>query len=151
MLYEMPEGWCVMVNANARTREYEPRGNFQKGQGGLVFLPRPDAPVDPVQVQFAATLEDAAGDQYACDRLFEYPGQQVHVCMSCPYGLTDEEFAQLSRLERKRWDWHVVTRDACTFVKGVVRHAEHAPVWLDGWHEVMTRAPRGNQGFVYLD
>jgi hypothetical protein len=106
-------------------------------QGEWFFIPRPNAPIDLTRVLRNEPIRRGAGKPHMCELLYQYGGEPVRVCSSFPNGLTDAEFEQLTEREQKRWHWHVMTRGACAFVKGMIRHPDHEPVWLDGWHEVV--------------
>jgi len=123
-------------------------------QGEWFFIPRANAPVDPTRVLRNEPIRRGAGKPHQCELLYQYGGERVHVCSSFPNGLTDAEFAQLTLPERKRWDWRIMTRGACAFVKGMVRHADHDTIWLDGWHEVVMNTEtqaRAMEHVVFLD
>ena len=56
--------------------------------------------------------------------------------MADPNGLTWPQRAKLPREERKGL-WRKMVRDARVYVKGRVRHPDHATITLQGWHEVV--------------
>jgi hypothetical protein len=35
-----------------------------------------------------------------------------------------------------KWNWQALQRDPTVFVRGKVSHADHATVYLEGWHRV---------------
>ena len=41
------------------------------------------------------------------------------------------------------WGWSGRTRDAEVFGRGNVKHADHATIFLDGWHKVIMNTESG--------
>jgi hypothetical protein len=35
------------------------------------------------------------------------------------------------------WKWRPMRRNPCVYVKGRIRHADHATITLHGWHRVL--------------
>lgn len=73
--------------------------------------------------------------QFAC----RYGGEVVHVSKRYPRGLTGSEYEKLIRhnphLKRERW-W-TARRNPNVFVRGTIRHSDHATIALDDWHQVL--------------
>jgi hypothetical protein len=73
--------------------------------------------------------------QLAC----RHGGEVVHVSARYPRGLTVAEYEKLIRssphLKRERW-W-TARRNPDAFVRGAVRHPDHATIVLDDWHQVL--------------
>src|SRR5438046_2466388 len=41
------------------------------------------------------------------------------------------------RLKAKGWGWRTMRRNPGVYVKGRIRHADHATITLNGWHRVL--------------
>lgn len=71
-----------------------------------------------------------------------------------PNGLTVDEYGKLPRAERQRQWWDERVRDAKVYVRGMVRHPDHATIVLPYWHLVVmnteTRA-RAMEHVAFLD
>jgi hypothetical protein len=72
-----------------------------------------------------------------CQELYRFGGETVYVSPAAPNGLTESEYLALSPEVRQRSNWRVMKRNARVYVRGRVRHSDHATVVLDGWHEVL--------------
>ena len=51
-------------------------------------------------------IEDKFDPELSCDK--SQSDGCLRACSCFPNGITDAEFAKLSELEQKRWDWHVL-------------------------------------------
>jgi hypothetical protein len=51
--------------------------------------------------------------------------------------LTADEYWKLGREERFRQHWQERVRDAEVYVRGLVRHPDHATIKLPYWHRVV--------------
>ena len=81
-------------------------------------------------------------------------GELVYVSEAYPNGLTEEEYWTLPAAERRRNDWERRIRNAEVFVRGRIRHRDHATITLPYWHKVVmnteTRA-RAMENVAFLD
>lgn len=123
-------------------------------QGEWFFLPRPAVNVAANLVLGNEPIRRGGGKPHVCQFLYRRGGQQVHVCPRFPNGLTQAEFKALSQIERDKHQWRLMTRDARVFVKGKIRHPDHATIRLPCWHQVVmnteTRA-RAMREVAFLD
>ena len=56
--------------------------------------------------------------------------------------------------EAKRWNWRPMRRDATAYVKGRIRHPDHATINLIEWHRVVMNTEnqaRAMRHVVFLD
>ena len=108
-------------------------------QGEWFFLPAAGVGVPAERVYRWEPLRRGAGKPHWVEELARVGGETVHVCTNRPNGLRGDEYRDLIRRrpEAKGWNWRVMTRDATVFVRGRVRHADHATVTLVGWHRVL--------------
>jgi hypothetical protein len=74
---------------------------------------------------------------HMCEELYHFGGETVYVSPAAPNGLTEGEYRALSTEARQRSNWRMMKRNAKVYVRGRVRHSDHATVVLDGWHEVL--------------
>lgn len=51
--------------------------------------------------------------------------------------LSSEEYAALGEKDRKERVWRTMTSGADVYVRGKIRHADHATIVLDCWHRVL--------------
>jgi hypothetical protein len=123
-------------------------------QGEWFFLPRPWLNVPANLVLIDEPIRRGAGKPHLCQFLYRQGGETVHVCPRYPNGLKPAEFHALSQKERDKHRWRLMTRDARVFVKGKIRHPDHATLRLPYWHQVFmnteTRA-RAMREVAFLD
>ncbi len=82
-------------------------------------------------------------------------GENVRVCSQYPNGLTQKEYKTLiaENPNAKYFNWRDMKRNASLYVKGKIRHADHATVHLDTWHRVLMNTERFPESItvVFLD
>jgi hypothetical protein len=106
-------------------------------QGEWFFLPRPKLVVDEKLVLPNEPITRGGGKPHMCQLLYRRGGERVYVSPLFPNGASELQYSQLSREDKKRYTWRVMVRDARVFVKGAIRHPDHATVRLPFWHEVV--------------
>jgi len=106
-------------------------------QGEWFFIPRPRLRVTESLVLKNEPIRRGAGKPHMCQSLYRVGGEAVHVHDDYPNGLTHRQFLELRPSVRNAKGWRLMVRDAHAYVKGSVRHPDHATVWLDVWHEVV--------------
>ena len=84
-------------------------------------------------------LRRGGGKPHMVEFLYRSGGEVVYVCSQKPNGLTQAQFnAFVSRKpEAKSWHWSTMRRNPSVYVKGRVRHADHATIVLHDWHRVL--------------
>jgi hypothetical protein len=106
-------------------------------QGEWFFLPRPQMQVQRARILKDEPLRRGAGKPHFVDQLYREGGESVYFAPAYPNGLTLTEYSRLSKEERDRHRWRRMQRDPRAFVRGRVRHRDHATIVLDVWHEVV--------------
>ena len=108
-------------------------------QGEWFFLPEPGLSVNPKLVLTNEPIRRGGGKPHMVEFLYRAGGTLVYVCSHRPNGLTQVEFnALLSRKpEARHWNWRTMKRDPSVYVKGRIRHLDHATIVLPGWHRVL--------------
>jgi len=106
-------------------------------QGEWFFLPRPWLKVSDSLVLTDEPIQRGGGKPHRCQFLFRHGGQSVFVNGAYPNGLTAPEWRQLPDEVRNAPGWRTMARDARVFVKGTVRHPDHATIRLPYWHQVV--------------
>jgi hypothetical protein len=108
-------------------------------QGEWFFVPRPDLDPDLNLVHRNEPISRGRGSKpHLCEELFRTGGVTVCVCQHRPNGVSEAEMnAIVAANPRARlWGWRRMVRDASVYVRGKIRHADHATLRLDGWHQV---------------
>ena len=123
-------------------------------QGEWFFLPRPWLTVDPLMVLKDEPIRRGAGKPHVCEFVFRQGGQLVYVHARYPNGLSVGEYRDLPADQREAGGWRTMVRDARVYVKGRVRHPDHATIRLPYWHQVVmnteTKA-RAMRNVAFLD
>jgi hypothetical protein len=124
------------VSTNKR---YSRKNRAFRRQGEWFFIPAPGVVVDPLLVLRNEPLRRGAGKPHMVDELYRTGGVRVFVRHDYPNGITEEERALLiqSNPEAKHWGWRQMVRDASVYVRGRVRHSDHATITLPDWHRVV--------------
>jgi hypothetical protein len=120
-------------------------------QGEFMFVPRPDyVPPEPlgilrdeiltrVTVRAERWRGSGSGNPHIAREAYRQFGTPVYVCWQHPEGLTEEErlelFSQDPAARNFYWRYHL--KDPDVYVRGTIRHPEHATIDLGRvWHRV---------------
>ena len=106
-------------------------------QGEWFFLPRPWMKFHWRDVLRNEPISRGGGKPHWCEFLYRTGGVRVFVSPAHPNGLTVGEYQKLPREERRRRHWQERVRDAEVYVRGMVRHPDHATIVLPYWHLVV--------------
>lgn len=108
-------------------------------QGEWFFVPEPQLAVNAKLVLTNEPLRRGGGKPHMVQYLYRTGGEVVYVCSQKPNGLTQSEFnAFMSRKpEAKNWHWATMRRNPLVYVKGRIRHMDHATIVLHDWHRVL--------------
>lgn len=108
-------------------------------QGEWFFVPVPWFTADERFVLKSEPLRRGSGKPHRVEFLCRSGGETVYVCSQHPQGLTEARYNTLvsRRPEARGWRWVTMRRNPSVYVKGRVRHADHATIVLDGWHQVL--------------
>jgi hypothetical protein len=121
-------------------------------QGEWFFIPAPGVTADPKLVLKNEPLRRGRGKHHMCEYLYRTGGTTVYVCGQYPNGLTDKERkALLKRNPRAaKFNWQAMQRDPTVFVRGRVSHADHATIFLDGWHRVAMNTENQSRAMEFV-
>ena len=130
----------IASESRLRSRERDRRRNAARvRQGEWFFVPAANVAMNPLLLlRNEPLVRSRGGRPHMCEQLYRFGGETVYVSPGAPNGLTDYEYRALSDGERSRWSWRVMRRNPRVYVRGRVRHPDHATVVLDDWHEVFS-------------
>ena len=133
-----PAVWDAMRERGVRRKDRDRRRTaaFVR-QGEWFFIPRPTFKADESLVLKDEPIRRGGGKPHRCQFLFRMGGESVRVHRRYPNGLSIAEYSALPKHVREMKGWRTMARNARVYVKGSVRHSDHATVWLDVWHEVV--------------
>lgn len=146
----------VASESRVRSRERDRRRNAARiRQGEWFFVPATNASMNLLLLlRNEPLVRSRGGKPHLCEQLYRFGGETVYVSPGAPNGLTDDEYRALSGGERSRWSWRVARRNPRVYVRGRVRHPDHATVVLDDWHEVFSNTEHlshAMRNVVFLD
>jgi len=108
-------------------------------QGEWFFLPTPFLKVDKKLVLRNEPLSRGNGGKpHWAELCYRRGGVDVYVCDEYPAGVLPADYQGLLRAnpKAKTWSWRRMRRNPEAFVKGRIRHPDHATIRLDVWHRV---------------
>jgi hypothetical protein len=109
-------------------------------QGEWFFLPVLGFTVDEILVLPNEPLRRGNGGKpHWAEWCYRTGGETVYVCKRHPNGVTEDQYKEIlaDNPKAKGWGWHIMRRNPGVFVKGRIRHADHATITLNGWHQVL--------------
>jgi hypothetical protein len=119
-------------------------------QGEWFFIPCPDMEIHWDNVIFHEPIQRGAGKPHICEAMYRRDGQEVLVSDDYPNGLTRAEFFRLPVEERRRTKWEQRVRNAEVFVRGRIRHHDHATIHLPFWHKVVMNTETRSRAMANL-
>jgi hypothetical protein len=108
-------------------------------QGEWFFIPEDILP-DPALIRRDEPLaRNTSSKAHIAEYAYRTGGVTVKVCREYPYGLTLSEYKTLieDNPNARFLHWRDMKRNASVYVKGKIRHADHATVTLETWHRVL--------------
>jgi hypothetical protein len=109
-------------------------------QGEWFFLPVPGFVVDEMLVLVNEPLRRGNGGKpHWAEFCYRTGGETVYVCSRHPNGVAEAQYKGIlaDSPKAKGWGWRTMRRNPGVYVKGLVRHADHATITLHGWHRVL--------------
>jgi hypothetical protein len=109
-------------------------------QGEWFFIPAPRFVADEKLVLPNEPLRRGNGGKpHWADFCFRTGGETVYVCSRRPNGVTEAQYKNIlaGSPKAKGWGWRTMRRNPGVYVKGRIRHADHATITLNGWHQVL--------------
>src|SRR5262245_18785911 len=109
-------------------------------QGEWFFLPAHGLAVDEKLVLTHEPLTRGNGGKpHWAEFCYRTGGETVYVCHRRPTGVTEAQYKEIltGSPKSKGWGWQTMRRNPGVYVKGRIRHPDHATVTLHGWHRVV--------------
>jgi hypothetical protein len=111
-------------------------------QGEWFFVPASAWGRDPINEKFVLDnepLRRGAGKAHIVEHLYRVAGEIVYVCPKHPNGVSEAWYRHLLQQNRNaaQWGWHALRRNPRVYVRGRIRHPDHATITLPDWHRVV--------------
>jgi hypothetical protein len=109
-------------------------------QGEWFFLPVPGFTVAEKLVMPNEPLRRGNGGKpHWTEFCYRTGGETVYVCNRHSNGVTEDQYKVIlaNNSKAKGWGWRTMRRNPGVYVKGRTRHADHATITLNGWHQVV--------------
>ena len=126
-------------------------------QGEWFFLPVPTMVIaEALILQNEPLRRGNGGKPHWAEFCYRTGGETVHVCGRYPNGVTESQFRSilLSDVAAKKWNWNTMRRNPGVYVRGRIRHPDHATISLQGWHQVLMNTEsesRAMRNVAFLD
>ncbi|APZ93328.1 hypothetical protein [Fuerstiella marisgermanici] len=126
-------------------------------QGEWFFLPEAHMAVEESLVLTNEPLSRGNGGKpHWAEFCYRTGGETVHVCGRHPNGVTESQYRKIlsGNSHAKNWRWRTMRRNPGVYVRGRVRHPDHATITLQGWHRVVMNTEnesRAMRNVAFLD
>ena len=148
--------------AQARTRLRGTHQTWRKNaafvrQGEWFFIPEPGFAADEKLVlRWEPLRRGNGGKPHWTESLYRTGGELVYVCGRHPNGVTEPQYRSIlsASPKAKGWGWRAMRRNPGVYVRGRVRHPDHATITLHGWHRVVMNTEgqsRAMRNVAFLD
>ena len=125
------------LKGKARSRR---KNAAYRRQGEWFFLPTADVAVDEKLILRHEPLRRGNGGKlHWAEFCYRTGGETVYVCSRHPNGVTAAQYQKIvaGNPKAKSWGWRSMQRNPGVYVKGRIRHPDHATIILHGWHQVL--------------
>ena len=109
-------------------------------QGEWFFLPVSGLVVDAKLILRDEPISRGSGKPHWADFCYRTGGELVYVSpIYYPNGVSEATYRRLiiKNPKAKGWGWRTFRRNPGVFVRGRIRHPDHKPIVLHGWHRVL--------------
>jgi len=130
--------WSLARKEVPFKQRYTRKNQAFRRQGEWFFVPAPEVRVNEKLVLRHEPLRRGRGKPHFVEELFRDGGETVYVCAEHPNGVTEPQYRRLLQSNAKAagWHWRMMRRNMRVFVRGTVRHPDHATIILPFWHSV---------------
>ena len=141
---------------SGKTRNRRKNAAFIR-QGEWFFIPASNFFIEEKLVlQNEPLSRGNGGKPHWVEFCFRTGGETVHVCSRYPNGVNDSRYHKIlsENSKAKSWGWRTMRRNPGVYVRGRVRHPDHATITLQGWHRVVMNTEnesRAMRNVAFLD
>ncbi len=108
-------------------------------QGEWLFVPAPGLVVEARRILRHEPVRRRAVESHVVEEIFRTGGEAVYFSETKRRVLTVPQYRKLLRQRPAavKEDWRIRQRDITAYGRGTVRHPDHDPVTLHGWHRIL--------------
>lgn len=123
-------------------------------QGEWFFLPEANVTAPAMCILRNEPLSRGSGSKpHMAEQCYRSGGETVFVSRKHGSGISAGEYNRLAESERQL-GFRMMKRDAVVYVRGGIRHPDHATIVLHGWHRVLMNTEnrsKAKQFLAFLD
>jgi hypothetical protein len=122
-------------------------------QGEFVFIPEPGF-VPSLKAVHKNEMLARGGNPHHAEYLYREGGTTVYICRQYPNSITPAQYERLLKEnpKAKNWNWRTQVINPRVYVKGRIRHPEHATLDLrDIWHRVLPNTEGSAKASLNVD
>lgn len=140
----------IGLNSTKRNRR---KTKVFKRQGEWFFLPVNIKVNESLIIRDEPMRRSNSSKAHVAQFAYRVGGEQVKVCSRYPEGISLKEFADLIKNNPhvKNFGWREMKKNPTLYVKGKVRHPDHATIQLQDWHRVMMNTEVRSAAVAFLD
>lgn len=109
-------------------------------QGEWFFLPVHAMAIEEAFVMRNEPMSRGNGGKpHWAEFCYRTGGETVYVCSRHTSGVTEDQYRKILMVNgnAKNWGWRTMRRNPGVYVRGRIRHPDHATIMLHGWHQVV--------------
>ena len=109
-------------------------------QGEWFFIPINNMFVEEaITLKWEPLMRGNGGKPHWAEVCYRTGGETVYVCDRHPNGVTKAHYGRIvsGNARARHWGWFTMRRNPGVYVRGRIRHPDHATVNLQGWHQVL--------------
>lgn len=142
------------LKAKARSRR---KNAAYRRQGEWFFLPVADLALDEkLALRDEPLSRGNGGKPHWAELCYRTGGETVYVCSRYPNGVTAAQYQKMviGNPKARGWGWRSMRRNPGVYVRGRIRHPDHATITLHDWHRVVMNTEnqsRAMRNVAFLD
>lgn len=136
---------------NTRKRNRRKTEHFRR-QGEWFFIPV-SVDIDQMRIRRNEPLQRPGSKAHIAQFAARIGGEHVKVCPQYPGGISPAQYEALlkRRPNARHLNWRDMWRQPTVYVKGTIRHPDHATIKLDSWHRVLMNVEERTDAVRFLD
>jgi hypothetical protein len=127
------------------------RNRAFKRQGEWFFIPIDRDFSNAIILKDEPLQRRSESTPHICEELVRIGGETVYIVGRRVYTAGEFQTLRMDDTRFRRRPVRTMVRNPQVYVRGYVRHADHATIRLEGWHRVLLNAERTSRNVAFLD